>query len=183
MGNFALGFRVMFRVWSDAEFAGKVRDLAEGKLVPKTEPKTEPKPQPAPATAPKKESRRSEAVSLLAVLQREARFVDFVKEPISGYSDAQIGAAVRDVHKGCAAMLDRLFALQPVSAAAEGASVEVPRHFDPAQFRLIGNVTGEPPFRGMLQHHGWKAAKCELPEWTGSEASALVIAPAEVEVK
>jgi hypothetical protein len=56
-------------------------------------------------------------------------------------------------------------------------------NLDPAQFRLTGNVTGAAPFRGKLQHHGWKAGKCELPEWTGNDASALVVAPAEVEVK
>lgn len=173
----------MFRIWSDAEFARKIQDLAEGKLVLKTEAKFEPKAQAITTAAPAKEPRRSEAVSLLAVLQREARFVDFIKEQIAGYSDAQIGAAVRDVHQGCAAVLERFFALQPVSAAAEGASIEVPRNFDPAQFRVTGNVTGAPPFRGTLQHHGWKATKSELPDWTGSEASALVVAPAEVEVK
>jgi len=172
----------MFRIWSDAEFARKVQDLAEGKPLPKTESKPE-KPLAPPTSAPKEEPRRSEAVSLLAVLQREARFVDFIKEPIAAYSDAQIGAAARDVHQGCAVVLDRLFALQPLSAATEGASVEVPRHFDPAQFRVMGNVAGEPPFRGTLRHHGWKATKFELPAWTGSEASALVVAPAEVEVK
>ena len=173
----------MWRVWSDAEFAGKVRDLGEEKRVLKTEPKPEPKPPTPSAAVPKKGLHRSEAVSLLAVLQREARLIDFIKEPIAGYSDAQVGAAVRDLHKNCAAVLDRLFALQPFNAAAEGAPVEVPRNFDAAQFRVTGNVTGEPPFRGTLRHHGWKAAKCELPEWTGSEASALIVAPAEVEVK
>jgi hypothetical protein len=152
-------------------------------LIPKTEAKPEPKPQPVPAASPKKEPRRSEAVTLLSVLQREARFVDFVRESIAGYSDAQIGAAVRDVHQGCSSALDRLFGLQPLHQAAEGGSVEVPRNYDPAQFRVTGNVTGVPPFRGTLQHHGWKATKAELPEWTGTEASALVIAPAEVEVK
>ncbi len=182
MGNFALGFRVMFRVWNDVAFAQKVQDLAEGKSVPKIEPKPTPERRPT-AAAPKQEPSRSEAVSLLAVLQREARFVDFIKEPIGSYSDAQIGAAVRDVHKGCAAVLDRLFALQPLNATTEGASVQVPRNFDPAQFRVIGNVTGEPPFHGTLLHHGWRAAKSELPDWTGSEASSLVVAPAEIEVK
>jgi hypothetical protein len=152
-------------------------------LIPKTEAKPEPKPQPTPVASSKKEPRRSEAVTLLAVLQREARFVDFVKESIAGYSDAQIGAAVRDVHQGCSSVLDRLFGLLPLNQTAEGGSVEVPRNYDPAQFRVTGNVTGEPPFRGTLQHPGWRATKAELPDWSGTEASALVIAPAEVEVK
>ncbi len=183
MGNFALGFRVLFRIWSDVEFARKVKNLAAEKLPLEKEPKPAPKPSTPPGGSPIKESRRSEAVSLLAVLQREARFVDFIKESIAGYSDAQIGAAVRDVHQGCAGALDRLFGLQPLTTTVEGGSVEVPRNFDPAQFRVTGNVKGEPPFRGTLQHHGWKATKSELPDWTGSESAVWVIAPAEVEMK
>jgi hypothetical protein len=44
---------------------------------------------------------RSEALNLLAAMQREARFVDFIREPLDGYSDAQIGAAARTVHRDC----------------------------------------------------------------------------------
>lgn len=178
MGNFGLGLRSLWRIWRDDAFAEKVRQLEEGRLAPVTvpQPKAEARPQ-----AP--EPRRSDALTLLAVLQREARFVDFIQEPIAAYSDAQIGAAVRDVHKNCASVLDRLFALRPLMNAPEGASCEVPRGFDPAQFRLTGNVGKEPPFRGQLCHHGWKATKCELPEWMGSSASATVVAPAEVELK
>src|ERR1700722_19992810 len=32
---------------------------------------------------------RNDAVTLLSAMQREARFVDFIQEPIGGYSDAQ----------------------------------------------------------------------------------------------
>jgi hypothetical protein len=177
MGNFGLGLRVMFRIWRDDAFAEKIQQLEAGRLAPSAQPKPEPKPEA------RKESRRSEALSLLAVLQREARFVDFIKEPIAGYSDAQVGAAARDVHKSCAAAVDRLFSLQPLSEAAEGAQITVPRGFDPAQFRLTGNISNEPPFHGTLRHHGWKAAKCEVPEWTGNDASAMIVAPAEVELK
>ena len=165
MGNFRFGLRTMFRIWGDASFAQQVKQLS------------------APVVVAKAEPRRSDALSLLAVLQREARFVDFVMEPITGYSDAQIGAAVRDVHRGCAAALQRAFAVQPLRTETEGAAVQVPTGFDPAQFKLTGNVTGQPPFRGTLAHHGWKATKCELPAWTGSEAAAQIIAPAEVELK
>ena len=171
MANFGLGLRALFRTWSDAAFAARIKNLLE-------------KPaQPAPAPAAKPESRRSDALSLLAVLQREARFVDFVMEPITGYTDAQIGAAARDVHRGCAAALQRAFAVQPLRTEAEGAAVQVPTGFDPAQFKLTGNVAGQPPFRGALAHHGWKATKVELPAWTGTEAAAQIIAPAEVELK
>ncbi len=115
--------------------------------------------------------------------QREARFVDFIKEPISGYSDAQIGAAVRDVHRDCGALLERLFGLKPVESAAEGSEIQVSEGFDPARIRLVGNVTGQPPFTGKLCHHGWEAVRCELPEWTGGDRSILVVSPAELELR
>jgi len=41
---------------------------------------------------------------------------------------------------------------------------------------------GEPPYRGVLRHHGWRATRCELPTWTGSAQAATVVAPAEVEL-
>lgn len=176
MGNFGFGFHVLFRIWRDDDFAGQVKKLEEGKLAP-IAPKAEAKPAPPPKPA------RSDAISLLSVLQREARFIDFIKEPISAYSDAQIGAAVRDVHKGCAGTLDRMFGIEPLLNAAEGSSTEVPRGFDPAQYHVTGNVANEPPYRGRLAHHGWKATRCELPVWHGSEASANVVAPAEVEIQ
>ena len=53
---------------------------------------------------------RSEAITLLAALQREARFVDFIQESLAGYTDAQIGAAARDVHRDCGTVLKRMFA-------------------------------------------------------------------------
>ena len=40
---------------------------------------------------------------------REARFVDLVNESLDGYSDAQIGAAARDVLRDSKKVLDRLF--------------------------------------------------------------------------
>ena len=35
----------------------------------------------------------------------------------------------------------------------------------------------------LAAHHGWEAAKCEVPTWSGGKEAALVVAPAEVEVK
>src|SRR5689334_324534 len=54
------------------------------------------------------------AVQMLALLQREGRLVDFVLEDVAGYSDAQIGAAVRDIHAGCRRTLERYVTLQAV---------------------------------------------------------------------
>src|ERR1043166_6702371 len=142
MGNFALGFKALLRTWSDAAFAENLQRLLEGKPLPQPAPaetksiSTTPTPPPEPLK--KKMPTRSEALTLLAVLQREARFVDFLKEPIANYTDAQIGAAVRSVHKDCAAALERMFTVQPMRSEPEGAAIEVPAGFDPAQFRLVG---------------------------------------------
>jgi len=141
-----------------------------------------PKPVAAKPAAPKPPA-RSEAITLLAALQREARFVDFIQESLAGYSDAQIGAAARDVHRDCAAVLKRMFALRPAVTDEEGKEVEVPAGFDAGRWRLTGNVTGEPPFHGRLVHPGWEAAACELPTWSGSAAASRIVAPAEVELK
>lgn len=142
--------------------------------------KTEPRPASKPVAAPK--PARSEAVTLLATLQREARFVDFIQEPLDSYSDAQVGAAVRDVHRDCRKVLDRLFAVRPILGQEDGSEVEVPAAFDAGRFHLTGNVVGEPPFRGRLAHHGWEAAACQIPSWSGTAAAANVVAPVEVEL-
>ena len=126
---------------------------------------------------------RSDALTLLTTLQREARLIDFLMEDLSGYDDAHISAAARDVHRACAAALERMFALRPLRYQEEGAHVEILAGYDPVQVTLTGNVTGQLPLRGILVHHGWQATQCELPAWSGQEESARVIAPAEVEVQ
>jgi hypothetical protein len=134
-----------------------------------------------PAKPPSKA--RSEGLTLLAALQREGRFVDFLKEPLAGFTDAQIGAVARDLHRDCGKVVERMFAIKPLLPEAEGATVEVPAGFDAGRYRLVGNVSGAAPFRGSLAHHGWEATACELPVWVGSAAAAQVVAPAEVEVR
>lgn len=145
-------------------------------------PTTPAKPAISQKQAPPKPA-RSEAITLLAALQREGRFVDFLKEELAGFSDAQIGAVARDLHRDCGKVVERMFAIQPLLSDAEGASVEVPSGFDAGRYRLVGNVSGTPPFRGALVHHGWQATACELPAWVGGDAAARVIAPAEIELK
>ena len=138
------------------------------------------KPEPrTQAAAPA----RNDAITLLATLQREARFIDIVKEPLADYSDEQVGAAARDVLRDCGAVLDRLFQLQPVVDQEEGTAVEVPTGADEGRYRITGNVAGQAPYCGPLVHHGWQAKRCNLPQWNGSEDAALIVAPAELEVK
>jgi hypothetical protein len=186
MGRFALSFKVWWRTLTDQAFADAVRPLAEARVLPAPAAPgmTTVLATPAPAAAPARAEAppRNDALNLLSVLQREARLVDFLKENIAAYPNEQIGAAVRDVHRDAAAALERMFALRPVLDQPEGAPSEVPPGFDAGRIRLVGNVTGQPPHRGTLRHQGWEASKVQLPEWSGSEKAARVVAPAEVEV-
>jgi hypothetical protein len=119
------------------------------------------------------------ALQLLGLLQREGRLVDFLRESLDQHADAAIGAAVRDIHRGCKKVLDEHLRLEPVMPGQEEGPVVVPRGFDPAEVRLIGKASGEPPFRGILVHHGWRASGVKLP--TVSEGfDRRVLAPAEV---
>jgi hypothetical protein len=187
MGRIWLALRVFFAVLFRAEDATRVEEaLRPGERTatatigqtPKSEARSESKKAPPP-----KVPARSEAISLLAALQREARFVDFINEPLGGYSDAQIGAVARDIHRDCAAVVQRLFGLVSVVDQAEGSDIEVSAGFDSSRIQLTGNIAGDPPFHGRLAHHGWEAAKCEVPAWSGKETSARVVAPAEVELR
>lgn len=182
IGNFLLGLKTLWFIWIDEAFADKVERLIEGKAVPAAGEPVAPAPV-APVEPKKPAPGRSEALTLLSVLQREARFVDFIKEPIASYTDAQIGAAVRSVHQDCGAVLERLFSIQPLRSQTEGAEIEVPEGYDPAEFRLVGNVPDRGPLRGKLTHAGWRATQCEVPAWNGREETALVVASCEVEVK
>jgi hypothetical protein len=151
--------------------------VKEAKPAPKVEPRPEPE-RPRVATA---QHHRDGALALLALLQREARLVDFLREPLDGFSDADIGAAARDVHRGCRKVLEQHLTLEPVMPGAEEAKVSVPKGFDPAEIRLIGEAKGEPPFRGTLRHHGWRVVDARLPALT-DVIDRMVVAPAEVEL-
>jgi hypothetical protein len=174
----AVAFRAFFKALFDAGFATRITPL----LQPDSASHRPTQVEPAKKRPAKPPAVRSEALTLLATLQREARFVDMVKEPLGNYNDAQIGAAARDVLRDCGQVLDRLFGLAPLLEQAEGSDVEVPAGFDAGRIRLTGNVSGDPPFRGRLVHHGWLATRCEIPSWTGSEQARMVVAPEEVEV-
>ena len=133
-------------------------------------------PTPAPGS-----SAKDGALQLLALLQREGRLVDFLRESIDGYDDATVGAAVRDIHRGCKKAIDDHFTLEPVMGGAENDRVSIAVGFDAARIRLVGEVKGQPPFAGTLRHHGWAATKIKLPQVTGA-VDHTVVAPAEVEI-
>jgi hypothetical protein len=121
------------------------------------------------------------ALQLLALLQQDGRFIDFLREDVTAYSDAEIGAAARVVHTGCRQALDRHFTMAPVRPESEGARITLQSGFDPAAVRLTGRVLGEPPFTGRLAHRGWRVTETRLPQ-VASGHDLSILAPAEVEL-
>ncbi|MGR3906800.1 DUF2760 domain-containing protein [Burkholderia sp. SR8] len=193
-GRLSLAVGTFFSVLGNREFAADVLRLRSG--VPAAAPVAPAPvapapaaaPAPAPAAAPVKapapelrEASPQAALQLLGLLQRDARFIDFVEEDIAGYADADIGAAARLVHDGCRAALREHFTIVPVRDEAEGSRVTLPAGFDATAVRVTGNVVGSAPFTGTVSHRGWRVADVRLPKLTGSH-DASVIAPAEVEL-
>ncbi|MCA9791785.1 MAG: DUF2760 domain-containing protein [Candidatus Eremiobacteraeota bacterium] len=158
--SIGLAFKAFFKVLGDKDVAEKVSAIL-GEA-------------PKELAAPPVDS----AGQLLAALQREGRFIDFLQEDLAGFQDAQIGAVARDVHGGCRKALDQYLTIKPVMAESEGDSVTVPEGFDPNTIRLVGKVEGDPPFDGTLRHHGWKLQASKLPPM----ANAEILLPAEVEL-
>lgn len=145
-------------------------------------PATKPEPQrPERRSGQQAEYHKDGALALLALLQREGRLIDFLREDLSEYEDDEIGASVRDIHRGCRKVIDEHLELEPVMPGAEDEDVTVPKGFDPGEIRLVGDVTGEPPFKGVMRHHGWRVAKAKLPTLTDG-VDRHVLAPAEVEI-
>lgn len=143
---------------------------------PQPQPTLPPPPQPPPA-----EPTHEAALFLLGLLQREGRLLDFLQEDISGFGDADVGAAARLVHQGCAKVLASYLPVAPVAQELEGAAIDVPKGFDANRFRLTGNVSGLGPWKGQLKHRGWVATKVALPQLP-SAVDLKVLAPAEVEL-
>ena len=170
-------FRMFFAVLFGRISVESSQKLLSGPAAEPSEPAPKAKAKPSPPKLA-----RSDAITLLALLQREARFVDLVQEPLGDYSDDQIGAAARGVLTDCGETLERVFRLQPLVEDEENAEVETPADFSAGRYRLTGNVSGDPPFRGRLVHHGWVASKCELPGWSGDDDARQVVAPAEIEI-
>ncbi len=132
---------------------------------------------PPPVFMPSKEP----ALQLLALFQKEGRLLDFLMEDISAYSDAEIGAAARELHAGCRKALLERAAPEPVLSESEGAEVTLPEGFDASAIRVMGEVSGRAPFRGVVRHRGWRVRELRLPT-VPPGADPAVIAPAEVEL-
>jgi Domain of unknown function (DUF2760) len=144
---------------------------------------TAPAAAPPPAApAPRvPEDPGERAVQMLAIFQRDGRLVDFLREDLSAYTDAQVGAAVRDVHANCRRALDRYLPVEAVLADEEGQATVVSAPVDPATVRLVGNVGQQATYRGTVRHRGWRVGRIALPPLLAADAR-LIVAPAEVEV-
>ncbi len=180
----SIAFGAFFKSLGDAEFAARVRDDGLGPVaMPTPAPTAAPTaaPTPAPTAAPLRAPSAESALQLLGLFQREARLIDFTQENLSAYSDADIGAAARVVHEGCARVLREHFTIEPVRSESEGARITLEEGFDAASVRLTGNVVGQAPFKGTLSHRGWRASKVQLPQ-LAEKHDARVLAPAEVEL-
>ena len=169
-----------FALLGDGGLAARVHALRNGaplaSEVPPPAPVQAPPPTPVRATASV-----DAALQLLTLLQRESRFVDFLQEDIAAYSDADVGGAARLLHSGARKVLKDTFDLEAVRTEAEGSRLTLPAGFDAAGVRVTGNVVGQPPFTGTLQHKGWRATAVRLPALTEGH-DTRVIAPAEVEL-
>ena len=167
-------FRCFFSILFHADIPN---DIAQKRVKP-----TGPVPQVPAAEIERPASETFDrAVQMLALLQRDGRFIDFLAENISGYPDAQLGAAVRTIHQSCRQVLDRYVKLEPILNSEEDQAVTVKGGFDPATIKLIGNVAGEPPVRGVLRHKGWRVKEVNLPPLPRG-VGRMVVAPAEVEL-
>ncbi len=136
---------------------------------------------PAPEPVVLKEATPDAALQLLGLLQKEARFIDFIKEDVTAYSDADIGVAARVVHEGCNKAINEYFTLDTVRSDQEGSKVTLAKGFDAAKVRLTGNIVGQAPFTGTLIHKGWQVTDIRLPKLTEGH-NAKIVAAAEVEL-
>jgi hypothetical protein len=128
-----------------------------------------------------KETNADAALQLLTLLQQDARFIDFVQEDLTGYSDADIGAAARVVHEGSKKTLNSYFKFAAVRDEEEESRITLPEGFNAAEVRLTGNVVGDAPFTGTLVHKGWKVTDVKLPKLAEGHDTSIV-ASAEVEL-
>lgn len=119
------------------------------------------------------------ALQLLAMLQREGRLVDFLQQNIDGFPDADVGAAARVVHDGCRRTLAKHAKVSAIRSENEGTPVTLDAV--PSDVKLVGNVAGSAPYRGVLRHRGWKIEELRLPTRVGAH-DPTIVAPAEIEL-
>jgi hypothetical protein len=182
LSRLSLAIGSFFALLGDGHLAARVQALRNGAPLASEMPPPAPAPVQTPPPPPVRATANVDAaLQLLSMLQRESRFVDFLQEDIAAYSDADVGGAARLLHGGARKVLKDTFDLEAVRTEAEGSRLTLPAGFDAAAVRMTGNVVGQPPFTGTLQHKGWRATAVRLPALTQGH-DTHVIAPAEVEL-
>ena len=187
LSRISLAISTFFTIIADSDFAARVQDLRDGiqRNAPSVPaPATPSAPvaaKPAATLTPLRETAPEGAWQLLGLLQREARFIDFIQEDVASYADADVGAAARVVHEGCRKVLGDNFTINPVRDEAEGSRITLAAGFDAAAIRITGNVVGQPPFKGSITHRGWRVDETRLPK-LASGHELRIVAPAEVEL-
>lgn len=154
---------------------------AHAKVAAPAEPKVQPEEKPAPVAPALQSASPDAALQLLALLQQDARFIDFINEDLAGFSDAEIGAVARVVHEGSKKTINHYFRLSNIRTEAEESRVSIAAGFNPAELRLTGNLVGSGPYNGTLVHRGWKVTNVQLPKLAPHHDTSI-ITPAEVEL-
>ena len=174
MNRIVLAFRAFFNLLFSGELSGEILIALNLSRRSAT--------APAKAAAPVPAVRTSDgALQILGILQRDSRLIDFLMEDVSGYSDDQIGAAVRELHDQCRDAIARYVTLTPVIDGVEGTYAKAPGQ-DPNLVKFLGNVPAQTPTGGTLRHKGWRATKVELPNLAAKQ-DATIIAAAEIEIE
>ena len=191
MSNLSLAFKSFFSLLFSGKLPEDVQialNLTRRVVMPAGA--TAPKPAAAEAAKPPTSEGAKPAdgaVQILAILQREARLIDFLEEDIAPYTDEQVGAAVRDIHKNSRAALERHVTLKPVVDGVEGTNTNLASAGldakDTVRLRIVGKVPADGKVdAGVLRHRGWRVEKIDLPT-TPMGKKAAILAPAEIEVE
>ncbi|MCD0460994.1 DUF2760 domain-containing protein [Roseiconus lacunae] len=174
--SFSVALKAFFAAIGNKDKSNAIQAAMQGTNVKAIDAPKQPESSPQPVVQPP--PKRDSALTLLAALQREARLVDLIHEDLDQYADAQVGAAARPCLKQCAGVLDRLLGIKPLVEAGEGETVTVGPSPSPMRYQWIGEGEAD---SAKLVHHGWQASKVELPSWSGADADANIIAPAQVQ--
>jgi hypothetical protein len=181
VARIGIAFSAFFRALFHAGFAQQILDIQLGKTITalSTPDRLAPSaPTPTPVEPPKPQI---DPLQLVSILQREGRLIDFLMEDIQGLPDAQIGAAVREVHRKTAKALTDHVTFVPVVETLEDEKMTVPAGYDPSSIRVVGKLGAHPPYTGFVRHRGWKASELKLQPLPAGQ-NPHIITPAEIEV-
>lgn len=177
----ALGFVLLLWLCLRLSFGGVVKKGLQETSKRTPDVRTRKAEAEVPDQAAVKRSQERLYIHLFSILQREGRLMDFFAEDIEEYEDEDIGAAVRNIHENCRKIIDKYIIPKSILVDEEDSEITVEPGFDPNAIKLTGNVTGNPPFKGIVRHKGWKAEKLDMPILSG-ERDPRIIAPAEIEI-